>query len=104
MSAPDFTTAAQAALNQQQAAVEKLLRQFLATYPAADHFLFEYLLGLDHAIVAYALRADESVLGSATLFKGFEAYQTTLAAHDQQHSTRQLHDFRGDLVVADLVS
>ncbi len=81
------------------------LRAFFTAYPAADHFLFEYLFGLDHAILRYARRADATELapGDSLLFEGFGDYLRELAAHDQQHGTTLQSAFREDEAVRDLL-
>ena len=74
------------------------LRQLFAAGP----FLIEYLLGLDHAVLADARRADDTGLngGDKTLFAGFADYLAQLAAADQQQGTARAAEFRSDEQVA----
>ena len=101
----DFKAVVSARLAARRADVTARLRAFFAAYPAADHFLFEYLFGLDHAIVRYARRADDTELapGDSLLFEGFGDYLSELGAHDRQHGTRLLGAFREDEAVRDLL-
>lgn len=104
MQATDFPTIVQAVLDEGQQGVKEQLRQLFAAYPTAHHFLFEYLLGLDHAILAYARRADSTDLNeNKTLFAGFPDYLAELTAYDQQHGTALASEFRGDEQVAELL-
>ena len=104
MQAADFPAIVQAFLDERQRPVTEQLRQLFAAYPTADHFLFEYLLGLDHAILAYARRANDTDLNEdKTLFTGFPDYLTELTAYDQQHGTALASELRGDERVAELL-
>ena len=98
----DFMPFGKARLAKQQLAATERLRQLFAAHPTADHFLFEYLLGLDHAVLAYARRADSTALnGDKTLFAGFGDYLTQLIAADQQQGTALASKFRSDEQVAE---
>ncbi len=101
----DFIATVQTRLAEQQLPTTERLRQFFADYPAADYFLFEYLLGLDHAILAYARRADGTALSAddPALFAGFADYLAQLTATDQQQGTVRAAAFRSDEQVAELL-
>ncbi|GAB3637152.1 hypothetical protein GCM10027422_27420 [Hymenobacter arcticus] len=105
MQQADFKEVVNTRLAAQRDEVTARLRTFFAAYPAADHFLFEYLFGLDHALMRYARRADDTELapGDSLLFEGFGDYLRELAAHDQQHGTRLQSAFREDEAVRDLL-
>lgn len=102
----DFIATVQVRLAEQQQPVTERLRQLFAAHPTADHFLFEYLLGLDHTILAYARRADDTDLNDTddkTLFAGFADYLAELTAADQQQGTARAAEFRSDEQVAELL-
>lgn len=105
MQTAEFVPLVSARLAAQRADVTAQLRAFFAAYPAAHHFLFEYLFGLDHAIMRYARRADDTELapGDSLLFEGFGEYLRALATHDRQHGTRLQAAFREDEAVRDLL-
>jgi hypothetical protein len=105
MQTHDFITIAQSRLAEQQQPATERLRRLFTESAAADHFLFEYLPGLDHAILAYARRADDTNLndGDKTLFAGLADYLAELTAADRHQGTALANAFRSDEQVAEVL-